>query len=256
MKRLALALWLVPSTILAGTSRPLMVSAPDWPPFYIEGRPIGKRGLATEVLSRCSESLKLSYQLVDLPINRMFKAMERGDLDVNIMSFKPDRTKFLVYGKAPVFKNSYVPFVKRGSTIKIKSIASFDNLRVGDYVGIRTSDEFRAYLDKRLAQPDGRVDVVNAADSLVKMLVKGRIDITVAAKTELPFRAQSMGYPPGSIQPLPYVLKSADYFVVISKASPLLRSRPSLVTEFDHCITAMKKDGTYARLARDNGYSD
>ena len=75
--------------------------------------------------------------------------MKNGRMDASIFSFKPHRKAFLVYSKEPLFRESYVPFVRANSGIEIKKISDFDKLRVGHLNGLTYSREFFAYIEQR-----------------------------------------------------------------------------------------------------------
>lgn len=108
------------------------------------------QGFAGEILSLCAVKIDPNANFGAYPIRRMMKYMERGDLDVNIMRFKPDRALFLDYGKQTIFENSSVVWKRRSLKKSIKTIHDLDSLSVAQLVGLRTTDEFKEWFDSRL----------------------------------------------------------------------------------------------------------
>jgi ABC-type amino acid transport substrate-binding protein len=238
---------MVSATVSHGRS--LTVSFPDWPPFYIHdaSRPT-EQGLAREILGICAEEVDKTANFDMYPIRRMFKYMERGDLDLNIMSFKPDRLATLDFGKELVFENSYVVWTRRSLNKRITSIQDLDSLTIGQLVGLRPSDPFKLWFENRLkTQPDKETLVVNSPEQLLKMLASERIDVTVASQAEFKWRGKKLGLT-SKIKNSGFVIKSQDYFLVMSKASPLYKQNPQLLNTLDQCVRKLKITGKWAKL--------
>src|SRR4029079_19729793 len=100
-----------------------------------------------------------------------------GFVDAHVMSFDPKRASYLTYGKVPLFSDAYRPVVRAGSGIQIRTLADFDKLRIGHLRGLRYSDAFHDYIEKRIAQ--GGVTQVDINDALLKLLLENKIDVYV-----------------------------------------------------------------------------
>jgi ABC-type amino acid transport substrate-binding protein len=236
-------------------SPPVSVSIPDFPPYYIYDQ-LGRRsGFATEVIELCFKKLNLTPAFRQLPIKRMFRDMESGNLEVNIMSFKEDRTKFLQYGKVPVFHGEYIAFVHRSFKSDFRSLTDLDPLNLGELIGLKPSVDYRTYADRRLQQRDkGRITVVGNVDSLIKMLAKKRIDVFIANRAEIAWRAKELQLD-DAIKATNYVLASQDYFWTVAKKSPVLRARPDTVGALDRCVHDLSHSSELAPLEKRYGLS-
>jgi ABC-type amino acid transport substrate-binding protein len=180
----------------------------------------------------------------------MFKHMEQGDLDINIMSYKNDRAKILEYGKEVVFSNTYA--VWTGAHIKkpIRRISDLDGLSLGQLVGLRPSDQFRDYFEQR-KRKGGAVESLelNDPDQVVKMLAKKRIDATIVSSPEIRWRSKKLQLQ-DKIRNTNFSLQTQDYFFVMSKNSPFYKRDPSIIRRLDTCVKAMKLSGRWQSLKR------
>lgn len=231
----------------------LSFSTPDWPPFYIVKPANNERlnpraGFATEIITLCAQKSNFQVLLKELPIKRMFREMDSGDLDLNIMSFKADRTKSLNFGKEVVFSNTYGLWTRSRLSINIRSLSDLDGLNIVDLVGIRTSDTYRTYIDQRLSKEGaGRVTVVSSVEAIAKMLANGRADAAVVSIPEMKFRLQTLRLT-HRVTNAGFIIKSQPYYFVASKSSKNLLASPGTLDRLDRCIRTLKQDGTLERL--------
>ena len=235
-------------------ARSLTISAPDWPPFYIhDSDNPDHRGLAWDIVSSCVKSLAVDAEYEMYPIRRMFRYMELGELDLNIMSYKADRAKSVEFGKEIVFENSYGVWTSGSYRRQIRSIADLRDASIAQLIGLRPSDEFKAFMEERLARasenPDSQKDtlVVNDPDQIVKMLASGRIDATVASVAEISWRARRLGLQ-NKIRFSGLVVQKQKYFFVVSRSSPYTRARPDLTRRMDQCVKELKKNGRMSQI--------
>ena len=182
------------------------------------------------------------------PIRRMFKYMEQGELDLNIMSFKADRAGKVDYGKEIVFENNYSVWTRSSLTKKIRVINDLDDLSIAQLVGLRPSDSFKAWFENRLKNPGNKENLVlNDPDQIVKMLASERVDMTVASSPEIRWRSAHLGLR-SKVKDSGLIVKKQAYFFVISKASPVYKQNPDLLSRLDQCVKNKKRDGSWASL--------
>ena len=231
--------------------RALTVYTPDWPPFYIhESSSADSKGMAWDILRKCARTIDDAPIFDNYPIRRMLKLMEDGQLDVNIMSFKEDRTKFVTYGKEVVFENNYVVWVGSHVTKKIRSLSDLNNLSIAQLVGLRPSDQFKLWFDARLKnQGPKETLVLNEEEQILKMLASGRVDATVGSEAEVRWRSRKLGLS-SQIKNTNVLMQKQPYFIVVAKQSPLFKERPSLLPKLDQCIRDLKREGTWATLRK------
>lgn len=247
MKRLLSVLLLISPTVSFG--RALTVSAPDWPPFFIQESKTS-RGMGWEILSQCGEKIDPNVTFDMYPIRRMFKYMELGELDINIMSYKQDRAKIVEYGKEVVFSNSYGVWTGNHVTTPIRRLADLDGLSLGQLVGLRPSDQVRDYFAKRLKRNGAQESLeLNDPDQVIKMLANKRLDATIISSPEIRWRSKKLGLHQ-KIKNTNYSVQTQDYFFVISKQSPFYRKDPTIIRRLDTCVKTMKLSGRWQALKR------
>lgn len=229
--------------------RPLTVYTPDWPPFYIQDdESNSNKGMAWDILGLCTREIDRSVIFDNYPIRRMMKLMEDGAIDVNIMSFKPDRTKIMSFGKEVVFENNYVIIVGQHVSKPIRKLTDLNNLSIAQLVGLRPSDEFKAWFDNRLKHKDGKETLqLNSEEQILMMLANGRIDATVASEAEFKWRSQRLGIR-SRIRPTKLSIQKQPYFFVVAKQSPIYRAKPEVLKQMDRCLKNLKKTGRWAQL--------
>ena len=233
----------------AAVDRHLTISAPDWPPFYIqESNRDDARGMAWDILKTCSKKYDNAPVFEMYPIRRMFKYMDEGTLDLNVMSYKADRAKTLAYGKEVVFENSYGVWTRSSLATKITSLRDIAKLSIAQLIGLRPSDEFKAMLEERLHDANSKETLIlNDPDQIVKMLASDRIDATVASLAEIRWRANRLNV----AQQLRFsglIVQRQKYYFVMSRNSPFYKEQPRLLTGLDQCVKDLRRSGTWDQL--------
>ncbi|MFC1853742.1 substrate-binding periplasmic protein [candidate division CSSED10-310 bacterium] len=231
-----------PNTILMNDSR--------WPPFFFAGDQLAPPGAAKEILEICFDETGYPVEFTFFPINLLHKYLEIGRLDLNVYSFKPQREAILYYGKEALYRTSYRPFVRWDSPIQIKSLRDFDNLVIGHLEGVTYSERYLAYLRKKQAQ--GKVLTVRSNVYGLTMLIKKRIDILVEADSTIFWFAKQLGVT-DKIKMLDFDIRTADYFLTVSKKSRKIKDPQKFLAKIDECIRGLKKDGRYAEIMKKYG---
>jgi ABC-type amino acid transport substrate-binding protein len=229
--------------------RHLTISAPDWPPFYIQDSNLDDaRGMAWDILKICSKKYDSAAVFEMFPIRRMFKYMEDGSLDLNIMSYKADRVNTLAFGKEVVFENSYGVWTRASLATKIISLHDIKKLSIAQLIGLRPSDEFKAMLEARLHDSTSKETLIlNDPDQIVRMLASDRIDATVASLAEIRWRAQRLKVS----QQLRFsglIVQRQKYYFVLSRQSPFYKERPQILTGLDQCVRDLRRSGAWDQL--------
>ena len=253
-----IARWAIASAVISAAlirpavseTLPILISDNDWKPWYFAGKNDGLSGFAKDVIRRCVRQSGYEPRFRHYPIERMRSMMKNGRMDASIFSFKPHRKSFLVYSKQPLFREFYVPFVRANSTIQIKKISDFDNLRLGHLNGLTYSREFFAYIQKR--RNSKTLDVTTSSDGNLQKLVTGKIDVFVDTVSSVRWHAAGMGLA-DQIRSVPHVIRSADYFFTLSRKGGVIRDKTAFIGEFDACVRGLKKSDQYRRMAAKYG---
>jgi len=228
----------------------LLIADNDWRPWFNGPENVESPGFAKEIIQRCVTVAGYDPTFKQFPIKRMISMMQSGAMDISIFSFKPGRTEFLAYSSEPLFFESYVPFVKKGSGIKIKKIADFDPLRLGHMNGLTYSKDYFAYIKQR--QKAKKIDITIDSESNILKLASGRIDVFVDTRASVTSLLNRMGLT-DQIKSVDYTVKSGEYFITLSKQSKNVPDIPGFLAEIDDCIKNMKNNLEYSELAAHYG---
>ena len=231
----------------------VIVNDLSWPPYYLGGQPDRPKGFAKEVLELCIPETGFTPHFVPYPIPRMYPMLENGTLDVHIVSHRPEREAYLAYGTEPVFHSSYRPVVRVGSGIEIHSIEDFDPLRLGHISGLKYTEAFLDYVERR--DKEGHLETVTQEEIALRMLVAGRIDVYVGSPPGARWVAQEMGIG-DRIEVLDFDLRTRPYYVVVSKRSANVHDPVAFHDAVDRCLREIKSDGRYAEIARRYGVDE
>jgi len=242
---LALAALALPAPVAADF---ISMSAQTWPPYYLEDP--ARPGYAREVLQICVPQAGYELRTSPLGIDKMYDGLRLGIVDAHVLSFDPKRASYLVYGKVPLFTDGYRPVVRAGSGVQIHSLADFDKLRIGHLRGLRYSDAYHEYLEKRTAT--GMVTQVDSNDELLRLLLAGKIDVYVNLAGTSRWLARQMGAA-DKVTVLPYDVKRSDYLLAVSQKSSHVKDRQAFLDAFDACVQKLQKDGRLKQLREKYG---
>ena len=234
----------------AGEAEPLRIIENDWPPYYFKNKSDELPGFARELMSICISRLGYRAEFTFYPVKRMYAYLEKGELDISLFSYKKSREDLVYFGHEPVFLSGYRPVVRSGSGIGIRSLADFDNLKIGHLAGLRYSKAFLAYIEKR--RQAGSLITGTTGDACLRMLTENIIDIFVDTRETVLWRAQQMGITE-KIMILDYDIQTSQYFVTVSKTSPRIADKPGFLKQLDHCLKRIKADGRYREIAHKYG---
>lgn len=233
----------------ARAAEPLVVNDTYWPPFFFGERPGNPPGFAREVLARCIPATGHAADFEVFPVSRMWAFMERGALDVNVMSFRDDRLDLVRYGAEPIFRAGYRLVVRADDPRPVASLADLAAHRVGHLRGLRYSDDFFAYLERQTERQ--LVRTVDSGELLLEALLEGKIDVFANHAASTRYQARRQGNE-GRIRIVEDIdLKSADYFPVVSLASPRLlgeAAQREFLAALDACVAAGRETGWVREL--------
>ena len=244
LRRTTFAALLLPALAApAAAAEFIAMNGQVWPPYYLAD---GKQpGFAREVLQVCIHQAGYELRTSPLTIDKMYDGLRLGYLDAHVMSYDPKREAYLIYGKVPLFSDAYRPVVRAGSGTQIKGLADFDPLKLGHLRGLRYSDAFHAYVQKRIDA--GNIVQVDSNDELLRQLLRGSIDVYVNLAGTSRWLAKQMGAL-DKIVVLPYDVKKSDYFLAVSQKGTHIRDKKAFLQGFDECLRQMERDGRLGKL--------
>jgi ABC-type amino acid transport substrate-binding protein len=159
----------------------------DYPPFYFE-KDGNLHGAAIEITQHIAQKLGHTLVFRRYPWARVQLYLKTGDVDAVILYFKtPEREKDVVFTDIPHLYESSSLFVAKGTETPFNgTLSDLWSYRFGNVRGYSHGKEYDGaeYLNKH---------IVNNETLLIRMLVKGRIDIAVGNKPAIIMYAKQEG---------------------------------------------------------------
>jgi ABC-type amino acid transport substrate-binding protein len=241
---LALLVVLAASPARAAGGEFVSMNGQVWPPYFLDDS--AHPGFAREVLQVCVPQAGYQLRMSPLGIEKMYDGLRTGFLDAHVMSFDPKRASFLQYGKVPLFTDAYRPVVRAGTPVQVKSVADFDHFKtIGHLRGLRYSDAYHDYVEKRLAA--GTAIQADSNDQLLQLLLAGKVDAYVNLAGTSRWLARQAGSG-DQVTVLPFDVKRSDYLIAVSQKSAHIHDRQKFLDAVDGCLRQMEKDGRLSKL--------
>lgn len=227
------------------SSKDIIINDPDWPPYFFKGESYQPIGFAKELLLFCLPKTGYQTRFIYHPIKRMRSYIETGKIDVHIYSYKPNRDAFLHFGKEPIFKSSYKPFINRKSPFEINTLEDFKGLRIGHLQGLKYSADYLNFLESKW--DSGYLRSVTTNVSLVTLLYDQKIDTFVNTVDTVYWLSTTLGMRE-DIVAVDFDIQTKEYFVAISKKSNRIKDKKAFLNTLDTCIKEAKTSGLYDNI--------
>jgi polar amino acid transport system substrate-binding protein len=222
---------------LAAGAPALKIYTEDAPPgsYLLDGRPAG---FAVEIVREILQRLKQPDTITLVPWSRGYRLAQHT---ANVALFSTTRLQHrekLFKWVGPLYTQTWALYARRAAPIRIRSLAEAKKIqRIGTYL----MDAKEQYL-----QHQGFENLVSAKRNLsnVRHLMDGTIDLWVSSDFNMPYLVRQAGFEPGDFKPV-YVLRRVTNYIAFSLDTP-----QALVEAWQHCLTQIRQDGTYGRIAR------
>lgn len=222
----------------------IFINDVDWPPYFFIENDSEPKGIGKEIITACFTKNEFRAYFVKLPIKRTHDFMQKGDIDVTVYSYKPEREKFLYYAKEPLFITDYGFMIRANSNYTVNSLDDLQPLRVGHLAGLSYTPELLEIIESKLARQEAVV--ANSIDAVFSQLLADipRIDITANTKSTFYWQANILGVQ-NKVKVLDYTIKTKQYFMTVSKQSKNIPNPELFVAKMDNCVREMKTTGEY-----------
>ena len=157
----------------------------------------------------------------------------------NVMLFSTTRTparEALFQWVGPVGTNEWVFLAKKGSPIKVSSLA--DAKKVGT-VGCYKNDARELFLKE---QGFTNLDSANEPETILKKMLAGRNDLWLTDKDEYLAMVKKQGIDPSALTSL-FVVQKTELCMAFSKDVPA-----AVIQKWNKAMNDMKADGTYKAI--------
>lgn len=239
MKRLSfLLIALLFSTSLACAAELRIITEIAPPLNYTEdGTEKGKlTGQAVDIVREVQKRIGDKTPIEVMPWARGYSMVQS---EPNVMLFSTTRTQAreaLFQWVGPVGTNEWVFLAKKGSPIKVSSLA--DAKKVGT-VGAYKNDARELFLKE---QGFTNIDSANEPETILKKMLAGRNDLWLTDKDEYLSMAKKQGIDPSSLTPL-FVVQKTELYMAFSKGVPA-----GVIQKWNKGMNEIKADGTYKAI--------
>ena len=199
-----------------------------------------------EILEICIPKLGYQPEFIPSTVDEVFAGLKSGNLQLHVLSFRPERAEYLSYAEEPMFYSGYRPFVRPGIVLDGYRHEALDDLRLGHRREMKYSAEFDAYMKRRMEKDD--VLVVDSDPDALKAVAEGKVDaVPLMLSTALHHRRR-LGLEDQVNVLMDFDLKTAGYRVAVPKIQTIIQDVPSFLAGIDRCIKDLKADGRYDEI--------
>jgi polar amino acid transport system substrate-binding protein len=237
---------LLPFPLIADQPAPIrLVAVATFPMAYPQdGKPTGFQvDLIHEIFRRIGRPVTIEF----LPWARCIDETKNGEADGLFSAFKtPEREGYLLYGAEPLQQMPISFFVKKGSGIRFDGdFAAMARYRIGvvnkTFNGPRVAGAIAAGTLTNFNES-------NSFETIVRMLVRGRIDLVVGFSAAVS-GAVATEKLTGEIEELAPPVDVIPGFLAFTRK----RDFAEMDHAVDKALRAMRADGTYDAIARGYG---
>jgi len=227
--------------------RSLVVVYTEWYPYTYKENGSAK-GFEIDTFRAVIKEMNLNAEFHQLPWKRCLKMLSDGEADVVISLLKtPEREKYTIFPNENISLSKTVFFAKTGKNIKYKgNLRDLQGLTIGVIAGFSYGSTFDKadYLKK---------DEVLNAETMVKMVVRGRHDVGVENQAVIKWIATKLAFE-NQIRFLYPPVHTNKLYVGFSKKKALNK----LANDFSESLGRFKKTDEYKAILNRYGiaYSD
>ncbi|MCG8572134.1 MAG: transporter substrate-binding domain-containing protein [Spirochaetes bacterium] len=240
-KLTCIILILLLSFSLFAANKTINLATINWEPYSGESLP--GHGFFSEIIVEAFVAVGYDVKFTYLPWARALKATKEGEFDGIMDAYlKPDRLAYLEY--PDVVWKVEEDFITLKSNKKVKfdgNLSSMKNVVIGTLNG--TAQE------KELKENGLTIQSVNSIDKAVKMLITGRIDAMLIAKSIFWYNLEKVdpNFNRNKISILSPPYKVYDMYVAFSKKAGDYKT---LTADFNKGLAMIKKNGKFNRIVK------
>lgn len=215
-----------------------LCGAMGWYPYYVKkGGQI--QGASIDIMKEIGKKQGFRVKVMgDIPWKRQLAMVKSGQLDViGGIYYTSERARIYKYTDAFMTDEARV-FVKKGKEFSFKDFSDLKGKTGGRPSGGSYGEKFDKYAASNL-----KMEKFEGKDSLVKMLLAGRVDYLVFAYWDMNSYLKEKGYS-SQVKVLPKAITKNNVHFIFSKKSAAV----SLVPKVNSELKKMKRDGRLKRI--------
>ena len=215
----------------------LKIVTENFPPynFEVEGK---AHGMSSEVVNAMLEHANLKADVEFYPWPRAYRTaqVEPNTLIYSIARIPERETFFEWIGDIAPYRTSFYK-LKTNTDLHIHSL---DDARA-HRIGVSQEDAIKTYLENRGFE---QLEVANADQFVVRMLIYGRMELIAYDEASLPFQAKAAGLDLDLIERVFRIEELSEKLYVAMHP----QSDPVLVQKLKSSLKAIKQNGTYQAI--------
>ncbi|MFD2168361.1 substrate-binding periplasmic protein [Thalassotalea euphylliae] len=225
-----------------------------WPPYFFPRLEQATPGLAKEILDICITKQGYDINYKSLPIKRTHVYMLSGELDISVYSHKPEREKFVAYGKEPLFTSEYGFASRADDKVEINSLRDLYKYRFGNLAGLSHTPELASIIEDKRA--NGQVNDGYDIDAMFGQLLATpqRFEVMANSTATFYWRAEQLGIS-DKVKIHDFVVAVKPYYLTISRSSPNIDNIQQFLDKFDQCLLDLKSSGQYQQILGKYGFT-
>jgi len=224
-----------PATIVLATTEEI-------PTAYFDEE--GQTGFLVDLAREAFRRSERSVKIITVPWARGIAFARSGEVDGIITLYKTsEREAYLDFSDESVLVQDQAFYIRAGTAASFgPNLADLADKRIG----IMTKISYGEHFDGLIRQGSfSHLDPQTNIETLVKMLVAGRIDVVPAFRGTMRRTVRSLGVTV-RIEELPLPMEALPSYVGFTRARDLSAAKH----EFDAGLRSMKLDGSYDRLVK------
>jgi polar amino acid transport system substrate-binding protein len=227
----------------AGESDPVVLATTEEIPTAYLGEG-GQTGFLVDLAREAFRRSGRSVKIVTVPWARGISFARSGETDGIMTLYRtPDRESYLDFSDEAVLVQDQAFYVRAGTGASFgPAIAGLADKRIGIMTKISYGAQFDALMRRGFFS---HLDPQTTIETLVKMLVAGRVDVVPAFRGTMRRTARSLGLM-DRIEELPLPMEALPSYVGFTRA----RDMSEVKRDFDSGLRSMKVDGGYGLLLK------
>ncbi len=216
----------------------------DYPPFYYENNGT-LQGAAVEIAQHISGKLGHTLVYKRFPWSRVQYSLQRGDIDMMILYMKtPERAVDVIFTDIPHIYESSDLFVLKKSLIKFEgALSDLKSYKFGNVRGYSHGTEYNN------SENLSKMQITNE-EQLIRILIRGRIDIGVGNKPVIMRAAFHMGLI-DEIRFLAPPIDAGANYIAFSKAR---KDAQELANQFSSQLKIYMKTDEYRAILKNYNF--
>ena len=212
----------------------------------------GKRiGPIIDIMAEAARRADLAVELVPLPAKRIDAYLADGRIDGAFgLSRKASRERSALFLDPPIALLDAHLFVIRGKEFPFAGIEDLYGKKIGLVRGL----VFGAAFDAAVRGNRFSIENANTYDSLLKMLLRRRVDAVASPVPVLIYHIQKMGLSERVVALARPLRPDFGLHVVVSRAASIFQ-QPGRIQRLETALKNMAQDGVFESIYQNYGYS-